>query len=199
MKKAKIRKLTEEAIASLSCSNVYMVYADYSYNLVPLKASERLFLAIDEDDFIFDGYRISRFKDVRKMRIKTGKCDEILRSEGLFNNIGIPEIDLENWQTVFEGLKAMGKNIIVQYETESGNNNGFWIGKIDRVCKNCLYMYHFDADGIWETEPCRIPYNEVTSVTFDSRYVNVFSKYLPEAPCGAAEAHNQAASVVTDA
>ena len=35
-----------------------------------------------------------------------------------------------------------------------------------------------DADGIWEEELYEIPYNKITSVSFDTRYVNVFSKYL---------------------
>ena len=43
-------------------------------------------------------------------------------------------------------------------------------------------MYHFDADGIWENEPYCIPYTEVTSVTFRSRYVDTFSKNIPASP-----------------
>lgn len=32
----------------------------------------------------------------------------------------------------------------------------------------------------WDEQPTKIKYSEITNVTFDSRYVNVFSKYLSE-------------------
>jgi len=172
----------DEAASNLKVANVHMVYNENYYNLIPLKASDQLFLAINEDDFIFDGFRISRFRDVKEVHIKNDKCDEIIQSEGLLNKVYIPEINLANWQTVFEGLKDIGMNIIVEYETAEGEDDNFTIGKIERIYKGCLYMFYFDADGIWNTEPYRIPYNEVTSVTFDSRYINVFTKYIPQAP-----------------
>lgn len=177
-----IRAYMDEAIKQSKIANVHMKYNENYYNLIPCKASDQLFLAINEDDFIFDGFRISRFRDVTKLRIKDDMCDEIIQKEGLFQNLNIPEIELENWESVFNSLQAIGKNIIVEYETPEGVDDNFTIGKIDRVYKSCLYMYHFDADGIWQSEPYRIPYQEVTSVTFDSRYVSVFSKYLSGAP-----------------
>jgi len=182
MTKKIIKDLINEAVKNLQVANVFMVYNENYYNLIPVKASEHLFLAIDEDDFIFDGFRISRFRDVKKVRVKNDKCDEIIKNEGLFDNLHIPEINLENWKIVFDGLKSIGKNIIVEYETAEGKHDNFTIGKIEKVYNNCLYMYRFDADGIWQPEPYRIPYTEVTSVTFNSRYINIFSKYIPAAP-----------------
>lgn len=177
-----VKELINKATRNLQVANVYMVYNENYYNLIPLKASEQLFLAINEDDFIFDGFRVSRFRDVKEIHIKSDKCDEIIRNEGLFNNLCIPEINLKNWTTVFEGLKDIGENVIVEYETAEGEDDDFTIGKIEQVYKSCVYMRYFDADGIWNNDLYRIPYNEVTSVTFDSRYINVFSKYIPQAP-----------------
>jgi len=177
-----VKELIDEATSNLQIANVYMAYDENYYNLIPVKVSNQLFLAINEDDFIFDGFRISRFRDVKEVRIKNDKCDEIVRREGLLNNLRIPEINLENWQTVFEGLKNIGENVIVEYEAAEGKNDNFTIGKIDRMYKSCMYMYYFDANGIWELDPYRIPYNEVTSVTFNSRHVNIFSKYIIPAP-----------------
>ncbi|MDR1565553.1 MAG: hypothetical protein LBS74_11405 [Oscillospiraceae bacterium] len=182
MTKKRSRELINEALSNLKVVNAYMVYDKNYYNLIPLKVSENLFLSINEDDFIFDGFCISRFKDVESIRLKNDKCDDILRSEKLFDNLQIPEINLESWESVFTDLKDIGKNIIVQYEKTDCKDEIFTIGKIDRVYKGCLYMYHFDADGVWQSEPYRIPYNEVTSVTFESRYVSIFSKYLAPAP-----------------
>ena len=177
-----MKALIEQAARNSNIANVFMKYNANYYNLIPVKASDQLFLAINEDDFIFDGFRVSRFRDVTKLRVKNDKCDEIIKNEGLFQNLSIPEIELENWESVFNSLQTIGKNIIVEHETPEGIDDNFAIGKIDRVYKNCFYIYHFDADGIWEKEPYRIPFQEVTSVTFESRYINVFTKYIPDAP-----------------
>lgn len=182
MTKKTVRALMNEAASHSKVANVHMMYNENYYNLIPLRASNRLFLAINEDDFIFDGFRISRFRDVSALQIKNDKCDEIIQCEGLFDSLQIPKINLENWETVFDSLTAMEQNIIVECETAEGNNDTFTIGKIARVYKRCLYMYHFDADGIWAGEPCRIPYSEVTSVTFGSRYIDIFTKYIADAP-----------------
>ena len=182
MNKRNVKELINEAASNLIIADVHMAYNEKYYTLMPLRASNQLFLATNLYDFSFDGFRISRFRDVKKVRIKYGKYDEIIQKEGLLNNLHIPDINLENWQTVFEDINDIGENIIVEYETAEGKNDNFTIGKIERVYKRCLYMYHFDADGIWELNPYRIPYVEVTSVTFSSQYINVFSKYIPKAP-----------------
>ena len=182
MTRKTVKQLITWAVRYLKTTSIYMVYNKVAYNLIPLRTGDQLFLAINEDDFIFDGFRISRFRDIKKVRINNNIFNEIIQREGLFDGLSVPEINLTSWQTVFEGLKQTGKNIIVEYETAEGTNNNFTIGKIDRIYKSCLYMYHFDGDGTWEPYPYRIPYSEVTSVTFDSRYVNVFSKYLPDPP-----------------
>lgn len=178
MKKQDIIALLKKAAIDSKIANVFMKYNENYYNLIPLKSSDKLFIAINEDDFIFDGFRISRINDVVNIRIKDDICDQILRNEGLFQDLTMPEVDIKNWQSVFESLMAIGKNVIVEYETAEGKDDNFTIGKIDRVFKSCMYMYHFDADGLWERNPYRIPYHEVTSVTFASRYINVFTKYI---------------------
>ena len=182
MKKEEIKALIEQAARDSKVANVFMKYSENYYNLIPVAISDRLFLAINEDDFIFDGFRISRLRDVEKVRIKDDLCDRIIQGEGLFLTVSIPKIDLSDWKSVFESLQAIGRNVIVEYETADGVNDNFTIGKIERIYQSCLYIRHFDADGVWQSEPYRIPYTEVTSVTFDSRYVNIFSKYLSALP-----------------
>ena len=181
MTKKMSKQLIEEAIQQPSIAHVYMKY-NADYYLVPLAASSKLFLAILEDDFAFDGYRISRFRDIKKIQIKQDKYNDIIRAEGLFDTLEIPEIGLDSWQKVFDGLEKIGRNIIVEYETPEGEDDTLTIGQIAEVYGSCVYIYHFDADGIWMDAPDRIPYNLVTSVTFDNRYVNVFSRHIPEQP-----------------
>ena len=75
-------------------------------------------------------------------------------------------------------LKEQNKNIIIENEKAEEDDYSFVIGRIIKATKTKVVMQHFDADGIWEEELYEIPYSKITSVSFDTRYVNVFSKYL---------------------
>lgn len=182
MKKSKIK---ENAAICLKDKRLLRMFFRYDVNYryyIPLIVGDKLFLGIEEDDFLLDGYAIRRFKDVTKAEIKDDMCERILKAEGLLDNIVTPEIDLSNWETVFQSLQKRDKNIIVEKESLDENECEYVIGRIEKVCKHHAYVRYFDADGIWEPEPYRIPYKEVTSVTFASRYVDTFSKYVGELP-----------------
>ena len=73
---------------------------------------------------------------------------------------------------------ASNVNIIVEKESLDQIDDEFVIGRIEEVFKHCAYVRHFDADGVWQEEPYRIPYNEITSLTFNSRYIEFYSKYV---------------------
>ena len=90
----------------------------------------------------------------------------------------MPQINITDWHSVFSSLAEMGFNIIVEKESLIYDECEFAIGKIDKVLKTKVLFKHFDADGIWQDECYEIPYSQITSVTFASRYVDVFSKYV---------------------
>ena len=105
-------------------------------------------------------------------------CDQIIEKERLFSAVKIPDVNVDTWKSAFEGLKALDRNVIVEKETADGTNDEFTIGRIQKICKDFVYVLHFDADGIWQDKPYKIKYSDITSVTFESRYVTVFSKYI---------------------
>lgn len=180
MKKQEIREIMRQAAEEKKVVNIFMCYNENYYNLIPLLVSDKLFLAINEDDFIFDGYRISRFVDVKKVRVKNDMCDQIIEKEGLISTIKIPNVKVDTWKSAFEGLKALSHNVIVERETAEEIDDKFTIGRIQKVCNDFVYVHHFDADGIWQDEPYKIKYSDITSVTFESRYVTIFSRYISE-------------------
>lgn len=102
----------------------------------------------------------------------------MVKEEGILDNISTPEIDITDWRTVFESLKRLDKNIIVENEKASDGEIAFVIGKIIKFIKTKVVMQHFDVEGIWEKELCEIPFSKITSVSFSTRYVEVFSKYI---------------------
>ncbi len=178
MKKIQIKELMKQAIEPHKICRVFLGYdVNYRYYF-PLIVGERLFLGAEEDDFILDGYSIRRFKDVVKSEIKDDKCLEIDIAEGLMEHLVTPDVDITDWKTSLTSLQKNGKNIIIEKESLDENEAKFVIGKVVKVMKNKVLFKAFDADGVWEDESWEIPFSQITSITFGSRYVEVFSKYL---------------------
>ncbi len=178
MRKRDIKELIKNAINPRRICRVLMKYDEYYYHCFPLLAGDKLFLGANEDDFALDGFTVRRFRDTVKAEIKNDKCLEIAIKEGIVDNIDVPCINISDWYNVFVSLKAINKNIIVEKEDADEEECIFAIGKINRVTKTKVYFHHFDADGIWQDELWEIPFTEITSVSFGTRYVETFSKYV---------------------
>lgn len=170
------KKVIDDGIISKSICNIYFKYDKNYFNLIPLLAGEELFLNANEDDFIINGYTVRRFCDIKKVKCKDDKCKEILMMEEI--KINIPKISITSWETLFIDLQTLSRNIIIQHESLNGHKYQFFIGKIEEVFQDYVIFKHFDADGIWEENSHKIIYDEITSVSFDTRYINVFSKYI---------------------
>ena len=155
-----------------------MKYNAYNEIFVPISSGSNLFFGAKEHDFILDGFTIRRFRDIKEAQIIDDKYLEIVKNEGVIDNIEIPDIDASDWHSVFCSLHEMDKNIIV--ENEYAEKSFFAIGRICKVTKTKVYMKHFDADGLWENELWEIPFTQITSVSFGTRYVEIFSKYIPK-------------------
>ncbi len=169
----------KQAIEPHKICRVFLKYdPNYRYYF-PLIVEERLFLGAEEDDFILDGYSIRRFKDVVKAEIKDDKCLEIDSAEGLLEHLVTPDVDITNWETSLTSLQKTGKNIIIEEESLNEDKTEFTIGKVVKVLKKKVLFKAFDADGVWEDELRKIRFSQIISITFGSRYVEVFSKYLP--------------------
>ncbi len=182
MTKAEMKEMVKNCIEQRNLLRVFFLYDENFWCYFPLVSNDKLFLGAEEDDFIIDGYSIRRFVDVSKVQVNGNMCIKILKAEGIIDSIKTPNVDITNWETVFTSLQKMNINVIVENESLNEDECEFTIGKIDRVFKKCVYIYHFDAEGIWDDEPYRIPYTEITSVSFGTRYVETFSKYLSESP-----------------
>ena len=182
MKKYEIKATIKDNEKNLKLYNAFFRYDPNYWNLIPLKSGDDLFLSAKDDDFILDGFTVRRFKDLVKVELVDSKYTEILKIEKVTEGLTVPFIDLSSWQTVFDSLELLGNNIIVEKESLDKDEWEFAIGRIERIYNKFVYVRHFDADGIWQDEPLKIPYTQITSVTFASRYVDVFSKYLGPLP-----------------
>ncbi len=178
MKKSEVTELINSALEKKDMCRILFKYNyNYSYHF-PLKTSDRLFLSANEDDFLINGFSVRRFCDVKKAEIRDDKYVEIIKFEGVLENIKVPEIDVTDWYSTFLSLSELNINIIVEKESLNDEECEFAVGKIVKVLKTKVIFKGFDADGIWEEDYYEIPYSQITSVTFASRYVDVFSEYV---------------------
>lgn len=178
MKKSKIKKIIYDSIEQKKLCRVIFDYDPQIRHCYFLKMSGDLFLCAEESDFQLDGYTVRRIKDIDKFKKFQDKYIEITNGENLFDEITIPEIDITDWKSVVKSLKKSDKNIIIQHESSNEDESCFWIGKIIKVKDKKLKFRYFDNNGVWEDELYDVYYSDITSVTFGSRYVEVFSKYL---------------------
>lgn len=182
MTKMQIKETVATCMKETKLCRILLRYDLNFHYVFPLMLNEKLFLVIEEDDFILDGYSVRLFRDVTKAQVKDDMCEKILKDEGIVDSIVVPNIDIANWETVFKSLEIANKNVIVENESLDENESEFVIGRIEKVFKNFVYLRHFDADGVWQDEPYKIPYTNITSVSFGTRYVDTFSKHLGELP-----------------
>jgi hypothetical protein len=102
----------------------------------------------------------------------------MLSGEGVLAEVGSPyPINLKSWKSVFQSLRGVGLNVIV--EGEEPDVDEFVIGPVVRVNDKSASVHHFTALGKWRKKPTRCPYAEITMVQFDCEYANVWSRYLP--------------------
>lgn len=148
-------------------------------NAIPLGVGKNLVLIQDLYDFDLDGYTIVRIKDITSIVISKSQqfSQNILKEEGILDQIRKPSINsLDNWENVLNELSIQNKNIIV--ECEDIEYSKFFIGKIIAIDKKYLYLLYFNGAGEWDKEPTEILLKDITSLSFDSKYINVISKYL---------------------
>jgi hypothetical protein len=133
---------------------------------------------LQSDDFKFDGYQVVPVSQIKKIRYgKSEKYfDKIMRWENEMEKTAISyPVDLNNWAALFKSIQSKKINVIV--ECEASNIESFTIGPIEKVGSKYIYILYFDAEGYFDDSATSIDYDSITKVTFESRYVNIFSKY----------------------
>ncbi|MES2826679.1 MAG: hypothetical protein V4687_00925 [Bacteroidota bacterium] len=138
------------------------------------------FLVLQEtDDFLLQGFKIIPLNTVTKIRYnKIDKCyDKIMRSEKVSDEINYThKVDLTNWSTIFTTIKELGFNVIIKNEhPEEGT---FDIGPIIKITAKSVRIRYFNAEGYLSPYTTKFKWKHISVVTFDDRYINVFSKYL---------------------
>lgn len=170
---SELREGLRKLIAPRTMCGIELEYSDQVLYGFPLAVSEQLFLVAEDDDFLLNGFQVRRLRDIFELGDRKGIYQTIAEKEGL-TDFAVPDVDITDWRSVFASLQKLGKHIIIEREYEP---EFFRLGVIEAVGEDHVVFRHYDADGIWQ-EPAKIPYRDITSVTFDDRYANTFAKYV---------------------
>lgn len=138
-------------------------------------------LIIENNDFVFNGYRIFPIASIAKIRNNHYDqfFDSIMETEGQKNLIQIPyQIDLENWETIFNSIKS--NDLTCSIENENDQEFFFKIGKIAKIKGKSVQIRNFDPAGYLDDEPTKIMYKSISQATFGDNYITTISKYTRE-------------------
>lgn len=174
MKKQDKLDTIQHAIDNTEICRCYFTYNDGFYiYYYPNAVNDKFLLGQLEDDFLLDGYCIRKISQLKKVEIKDDKCNEINKHFGLTDQIKMPPVDISDWKSIFDSLAALECFIIIEDEC----NDEYAIGLIEKVFRNKLFFKSFDADGQWGTD-LEIPFSQITTVKWATRYADVWQKYL---------------------
>ena len=172
-----IRSILQNATETQSLTEILFRDEDLNKYMFPLAVSDELFLAAEDHDFQLDGFTVRRIRDVEKISGRIGLYEKIIKEEGLLDSLPKAHPDITNWETLFRDLKSRTENVIIEGDRDE-NTNFFMIGQILDAGSDSVTIRRFDADGIWDIEPQILSYADIFSVTFASRYIRIFSKYV---------------------
>lgn len=144
-----------------------------------LNYSKDFVLLQESDDFRVAGCIIIPMGQIVKVRRNKNDqyYDKIMEWEGEKKNIGQKtKVNLESWKTIFKSFQKKKVNVIVECEHEDIDT--FTIGPVKRVTEKSVSVLYFSAVGILDDEPSKLKYDTISKVSFNDRYIEVFSKYI---------------------
>lgn len=174
MKRQEKIDLIQQGIDEKEICRCYFSYEPSYFYCYPNAVNEKLIMGQEEDDFLLDGYFIRKISHLKKVEIKTDKCNVINQMLGITEQIEHPNVDISSWRSIFENLSRMDTYVMI----EDAINGQFAIGTIEKVLKDKLYFKRFDAQGVWDLDELEIRYSQITGVEWGTRYDVYWKKYL---------------------
>ena len=174
--------MLEQINKSKKDKSLIAIKAKYNYEALffyTIYSNETFYFGVEEFDFRLDGYQIRLIKDFEDLEIVNNFSSQINIKEGLIEEIKPYNINLESFQTIFQNLQA--RDNIISIEREYYDDDYFFlIGKIIKADETSLWFKDFDINGNWNKEINIIPYEIITTIRFDSHYINTWAKYIKE-------------------
>lgn len=144
-----------------------------------LQVSEKLALLYECDDFRLRSYIVIPIQQIKKIRFNKSDAfyAKIATAEGIKTGLKIKtEVDLSDWTTLFSHFKDSEEVVIIECEDDEVNH--FLIGKITKIKSKSVWIHHFNARGKLDKKATKVKFKNITKITFDDRYIDVFAKYV---------------------
>lgn len=153
------------------------------YTGFPVLVGRSLLLLAREVDFALDGYVAMRLEDVSFLEQVDDNAfiRRLITGEKLYDRLKTPPLaGADNWKAILDCIKASFGGWL-SVESYDGGESSFIMGNISRLDPNFLYMRQVSADGTRHQEETTVPLQDITTITFGGRYIDLYKKY-----CGAA-------------
>jgi tetrahydromethanopterin S-methyltransferase subunit F len=126
-------------------------------------------------DFLFDGYKIVRLEDITEV-IQEKFVEKIHEREKIVaNNELTAPINIDGWQQIFCGF--LFSNMVISIECEHIDGVIFYLGKILGATASSVEILQFDGEGKWDECKTMVEFQDITCISFNSRYIKIMSKY----------------------
>lgn len=149
------------------------------YSGIPVVLGRQLVVLARETDFSLDGYVALRLADVTFLEQVDDApfIRKLAEGEGLYQKAQPPKLaDGDSWQGLVGGIKA-GWGGWMTAETVDDEGSCFLMGVLSRLDSTYLYLHQVDADGTRRQEETTVPLQDLVTVTFGGRYVELYRKY----------------------
>lgn len=166
----------------ISCKDLCAIEREYIDTLsvygFPVKMSGELVAVKFVYDFMADGYKIIRKKDITEVFCGEAEyfLESIIKNEHKDLSIGFPDINISDMRTLLSDLKKSGQ--LVTLECEDFEENIIIIGRITDIDGKTVTLRTFDGRGVWDKESACVDIDDITCVSIENAYVNIIAKYL---------------------
>ena len=146
----------------------------------PICFSEEFVLTTIIVDFRDEGYAILRTRDI--VDAYSNKSDSFIEqiciSEGLQDMVQQEYIkEMDSLKQIMFQLKNYDGFVCIQCEHQLEKCT-FYLGKIITVEDDGVNFKDVGMDGIWDDEIHKIPYEEITQISYGDNYSKMFYKYV---------------------
>lgn len=146
----------------------------------PIYLSEEYILTTIIVDFHDEGYAILRTRDI--VDVYSNESDffneQICISEGLQDMVKQEYVkEMESLKQILLQLKRYDGFICIQCEQQL-EKCAFYLGKVITVEDDGINFKDVGMDGIWDNEIHKIPYEEITQISYGDNYSKMYYKYV---------------------
>lgn len=147
----------------------------------PIMMSTNYLIMTVINDFHDEGFTILRLTDISDAYSKEN--DAFYESICISENIGMGTAniiqDVTDFSSVLMQLIKYKGFISIQCENQIERCN-FYLGKIVSIECDGIIFKDVGVDGIWDDETHKIPFSEITQITYGDNYSKMFYKYVEE-------------------